>query len=202
MDGSMAALFLSSVGVSVAFSLVPGAVATEALRRGMEAGARSVLLVRLGALGGNLVWAAVAFAGGGLLVQHPLVRLGFGIAGSLLLFQMARASLAAFRRRGEASAPASPSRRDLVAGATLALTSPMHVVFWLGIAGTVSPAGTLICIAGFATGYLLYSVALAALLASARRAGDSLLFQWAHLGYGAFAAYLGLRLLLDTARLL
>jgi threonine/homoserine/homoserine lactone efflux protein len=197
-----AALFLSSVGISIAFSLAPGAVATEALRRGVDGGARSVMLVRLGALGGNLVWAAVALAGGGLLVQHPPVRLLFGIAGSLLLLRMARTSLASFRQgvTGREAAPAS--RRDLAAGAVLALASPMHVVFWLGVANTAPAGGMAACVAGFSVGYMLYTAVMAALLASVRRAVGDGLFRWAHLGYGAFAAYLGMRLLLNTARLL
>ena len=200
MADSTVLVFGSAVALSIAFSLTPGAVATEALRRGMEGGPRAVLLVRVGALAGNLVWAAVAVAGGGLLVQLPLVRLLFGIAGSLVLLRMAHASLAAFRRRHDSAVPAAhPARHDLAAGAALALSSPLHVVFWLGIAGAVSQAGLLVWIAGFATGYLLYSVALALLLLSMQRTLGRGLMHWAHLAYGSFAAYLAIRLLLSTA---
>ncbi len=59
----MPLLFVSAFGLGLAFCAPPGAVTAEALRRGLERGFWSVLLLELGSLVGDATWAALALFG-------------------------------------------------------------------------------------------------------------------------------------------
>jgi len=82
-------LFLSAVGLGIAYNAAPGAVNTEALRRGLARGFRPALLVQLGALIGDTTWAAFALTGTAFLVRNRSLRLVLGIAGACFLLRLA-----------------------------------------------------------------------------------------------------------------
>jgi len=82
-------LFLSAIGLGIAYNAAPGAVNTEALRRGLARGFRPALLVQLGALIGDTTWAALALTGTVFLVHNRSLRLFLGIAGACFLLRLA-----------------------------------------------------------------------------------------------------------------
>ena len=57
-------------GAMVVFCLSPGAVLAETLRRGLLQGFTPALLVQIGSLVGDAVWAVIGLTGIALLIQH------------------------------------------------------------------------------------------------------------------------------------
>ncbi|MDQ2787111.1 MAG: LysE family translocator, partial [Chloroflexota bacterium] len=87
------ALFVSAVGLGVAYCAAPGAVNTEAVRRGLARGFRPVLLVQLGSLIGDALWATLALTGTAFLGHNRSLRLVLGIAGACFLLRLAWSAL-------------------------------------------------------------------------------------------------------------
>src|SRR5438270_8436058 len=77
-----ASLFFLAFGLSVAYSLLPGAVAIETLRRGTVGGFCAAVRVRVGALLGSLAWAGLALSGAGLVLQRSPAQLVVGALGA------------------------------------------------------------------------------------------------------------------------
>src|SRR4051812_2449492 len=117
-------LVIAAVGLGIAYNAAPGAVNTEALRRGLARGARPALLVQLGALIGDLLWAALALAGTALLAQRQSVRFMLGLAGACFLLRLAWNALQEAWRGGTPGASIHTSRGDFVTGAVFSLANP------------------------------------------------------------------------------
>jgi chemosensory pili system protein ChpE len=73
------ALIATAVGLGIAYAAAPGAVNTEALRRGVSWGARSALLVETGSLIGDSLWAVLALTGVTLLTRYLALQVLLGI---------------------------------------------------------------------------------------------------------------------------
>ncbi len=70
----MEMLFFSAFGLSLALWAVPGAVTTEALRRGLTRRWRSVPFILLGTLAGDALWAGVSFLTAAFLARNTLAH--------------------------------------------------------------------------------------------------------------------------------
>ena len=206
----MLSVFVSAVLLSLVFSAIPGAITAEALRRGASAGLRSVLLLRLGALVGSLVWAAAALSGIGVLAQTAAIHWLLALTGALLLLRMAVTSLRAAGSSHAALRASQEARGDFRVGVLIALVSPKQVAFWLGVGGglalqpgtTLAWDGALLCLAGFSAGHLLFTAGFAVLIAGGRWLVGRSFVRWSHALCGTALAYFGLRLLFDTFGLL
>jgi len=204
----MLSLFLWAMGLSVAYSLLPGPVATETLRAGTLDGGGAALRVRLGALLGSLVWAALALSGTGLVLQRAPVRVTLGGFGSVLLLRMAWRALAHTRRAAPANPAAPNARGQLLAGAALALANPLGIGFWLAVSGQIAAAATsgnwagqvATFVAGYVCGHLACSVVFAAAITGGRRLAGVGLLRGANAVGGVTLLYFGLHLLASTAR--
>jgi chemosensory pili system protein ChpE len=86
-------LFLMAAWVGIVFCAPPGAIAAEAIRRGVTRGFWPALLVEFGSLVGDATWATIALVGLAVLVQNPLLRLALALIGAALLFYLARSAL-------------------------------------------------------------------------------------------------------------
>lgn len=76
--------------MGIAFAAPPGALTAEAIRRGLAGpGFRAALLVGLGSLIGDAVYALLALAGLAALMDRPLLRLGVGAVGGVVLLWLA-----------------------------------------------------------------------------------------------------------------
>jgi chemosensory pili system protein ChpE len=189
----MLTLFVSAFLLGLIFNAAPGAVFAETIRQGVRGGYRPALLVQLGSLVGDALWAVLGLVGVGLLVQSESLRVPVGIAGMLYLLWLSydswRASSIEFGRQVDASAA---STKALRAGVLLSVTNPQNVAYWaalgsaMGAVGvhepTASHYGTFF--AGFMLSSIVWAFVCAALVASVFRHATG---GWAKLTYRACA---------------
>jgi threonine/homoserine/homoserine lactone efflux protein len=91
----METLFFSAFGLSLALWAVPGAVMTEALRRGLTRRWRSVSFVLLGTLTGDALWASVSFLFANILARNTVAHGLLGALETIVLLSLAWGSLKA-----------------------------------------------------------------------------------------------------------
>lgn len=97
-------LIVTAIGLGFAYAAAPGAVNTEALRRGVARGTRSALLVETGSLIGDSLWAVLALTGVTLLTRYLAFQLVLGIMGGFFLLRLAWLALSeAFIRQHASS---------------------------------------------------------------------------------------------------
>lgn len=81
----MSMVFISAFLFGVAFCLSPGAVLAETLRRGLLHGFRPALMVQVGSLAGDALWALLGLAGLTLLLAQDAVRVPLTLACAVYL---------------------------------------------------------------------------------------------------------------------
>ena len=81
----MLTIFFYALVFGFVFCLSPGAVLAETLRRGLLHVFIPALLVQIGSLVGDAVWAVIGLTGIALLVQHDAVRVPLTIVCALYL---------------------------------------------------------------------------------------------------------------------
>ncbi|EYC51851.1 chemotaxis protein [Hylemonella gracilis str. Niagara R] len=206
----MFALFLTALLLGFVFNAAPGAVFAETIRRGLRGGYRGALLVQVGSLTGDALWAVLGLVGVGLLARTEVLRTPVALAGIAYLLWLAydawRASRAVTQERdaapaavdvpdpapalGELSCDAErdAEREALRAGALLSLTNPHNVAYWaalgsaMGAAGVSDPRWTDYAI--FFTGFMVSSVVwcfvCAALVARVFAGANDRWARWTH----------------------
>ena len=187
--------------MGVAYVLPPGPVTVETIRRSVLGGRRAALGVQLGAVMGDMVYAALVMAGvDGLLLQGR-VRLALGVLGAALLVYL---GLSAVRGGGQVLAPTNgtpsespaapgvPRWQHVGAGLALALANPYALVFWLSIGGTTDRSAALLT--GFFLGSLLASVLTALAAGQLRRERTPRFARWLWSGCGLILMLLGCNL--------
>ena len=208
----MIGLFIATVGLGLAYCATPGAVNTESLRRGMVRGFWPALLVQLGSLIGDLLWAQIALTGLAISLRNDSLRLVLGVAGGCFLLRLAWKAVGATqlgaRRETVPGAGEASGRGDFLTGAFFSLANPFALAFWLGMGSGVAATAAssargeslVVFIAGFALGALLWCVAAAAAFAWGRRLLRPAIVRWIDVACGAALGYFGLRLLWQTVR--
>jgi chemosensory pili system protein ChpE len=184
----MLAIFLAAMLFGLAFCASPGAVFSETLRRGLTGGFRSALLVQLGSLIGDAVWALIGLTGLVLLLTEEGVRLPLTIACAAYLAWLGVQGLRDAWRPQAQETDHAPGRNAFGAGALLSLSNPKNVVFWgaLGSAlagiveGTPSSQQMVVFFAGFMVASLLWCFVCAALVDWLRRHTTAL---WQRISY-------------------
>ena len=133
-------LALMGAALGLAYAAAPGAVNTEAMRRGSAHGSLAALLVEAGSLLGDGLWAALALIGVSLTARFWPVQLTLALTGGFFLLRMAwSAGRDALLGRKEA-APAS-RRGDFATGLVFGLANPVGLAFWSGLGGAVALSG-------------------------------------------------------------
>lgn len=199
-------VFISALGLGLAFSAMPGVIMAEALRRGTAGGMRPVALLRLGSLVGALAWAGIMATGMATVIAMRPLHLLLGVAGAALILQKAWAALDDARRGTVRRAPAV-GRGDFTAGLSIALINPSQAAFWLGVNGTCMAGGTAkletlaLFLGGFGARHLLFTLGLAIAVESGRRLLQGAFHRWAQGVCGSVLGLFGLRLLLNVAPL-
>jgi len=203
-------LFLSTIGLGLAYCATPGAVNAEALRRGLARGFWPALLVQVGSLIGDTHWAALALTGTAFLVQNRSIEFVLGIAGACLLLRLAWSALHDAWTGQVPAVGETQSRSAFLTGAFFSLTNPSALAFWLGIGGGVVATATTharagaiyLFLAGFVLGALVWCVGSAAAIACGRRFTGSAFCRWVNALSGSVLGYLGVRTLARTLGLL
>src|SRR4051794_28873356 len=199
-------LIIPAVGLGIAYNAAPGAVNTEALRRGLARGFRPALLVQLGALIGDLLWAALALTGTAFLAQRQSVRLVLGIAGACFLLRLAWSALQEAWRGGLPRAHGKTARGDFATGAVFSLANPFALAFWTGIgAGFAATDGAgpsagrfALLFTGFVLGALVWCLCVPFVIAWGRRFIRPALFRWINALCGLALSSFGLMLFWHT----
>jgi threonine/homoserine/homoserine lactone efflux protein len=203
----MHVLFFSAFGMALALACAPGVVMAEALRRGVSGGFRAALMLTLGSLVGDALWAIVALAGAALVMQHTTARLVLGALGTGLLFWFAWDGL----RQSAGTLTASPKAGGHFAvGAFISLANPHAVAFWLGIGGSLIALGMAepkagdfaVFFAGFMSAMVCWCFGFSALVAWGRHYITPALLRALNLLCALGLGWFGVCLLVETARLL
>ena len=151
MSQSHVALF--GVGFLLGWSVAwpPGPINAEVARRCAARGFWAGFSVLLGACAGDAIWAVAVSLGVGLFFAGPTARAVMGALSVALLLALAvlflRGAWRAWRENPAVEAdPRAPPRFDglpasFALGATMALTSPWNVAFWLAAMGRPELAG-------------------------------------------------------------
>jgi len=201
-------LFLSALGLSFSFCAVPGIVNTEAIRRGFARGYKPALLVELGSLIGDAVWAIIALVGLAFIAQSVLARLLLGIAGVAILAYLAWSAIRDAHRGVMPDMHGSISKGDFTTGALLSLGNPFAVAFWLGVSGSVistttanpEPKHFIVFLVGFVVGGILWSISWPGVVVWGRQLLKPAFYRWVNLLCGVLLGYFGIQLLWDTIR--
>jgi chemosensory pili system protein ChpE len=200
------ALVTTAVGLGVAYAASPGAVNTEAIRRGIAHGARSTLFVEMGSLIGDSLWAVLALAGITVFARHLAVQVILGIAGGCFLLRMAWLALHEALVARPVSAAPSPGRRgDFMTGVVFGLANPVGLAFWSGLGSSVVASGVVgvqfvLFFLGFFAGAVLWSVGISAAIRWGRRWVRPAFFRWVNALCGLALGYFGIRVLWTTVQ--
>ncbi|MBI0583144.1 MAG: LysE family transporter [Methanomassiliicoccus sp.] len=201
-------IFATAFVLEIIFCAIPGAVTAEALRRGISGGYRPALMVQLGSMIGDLVWAVIALVGLAVLFESVPVRLGLGIIGCVFMLYLAfKAALGA--RSGDVPENNSEKERgDFLTGVVLSTGNPFQVAFWMGIGATtiaaIAPDPQLEHYAAFMLGFTLagtlWCFLFAYVVSVGRRFVRPRVFQIIQAVCAVFLAYMGVNMLLSTLR--
>jgi chemosensory pili system protein ChpE len=200
----MERLLFLGIGLGLVFCATPGAVNTASLRRGLARGFRPALLVQLGSLTGDLLWAVIALSGTAFLARNRAFALLLGIVGALFLLRQAASAFVAAAQGSQAHESEQRSGSDFVVGTLFSLTNPFAIAFWLGLGASAaasaqgSTAAAAVFFVGFFLGAVLWCTAFAALVSAGRRFVTRRLLRTIDALCGAALSVFGVRLLLRS----
>jgi threonine/homoserine/homoserine lactone efflux protein len=197
------AVLLPAAGLGMAYAAAPGAVNTEAIRRGLAYGARSAFLVEAGSLIGDALWAALALSGVALFAQYRVIQVALGVAGGAFLLRLAWGAL------HEAWVGAEPGTKaraggDFATGTVFGLANPVALAFWSGMGSSILTLGAtgmtfVLFVAGFFVGATLWCGGITALIGRGRHFVRPALFRWISALCGLALGFFGLRVLWTVA---
>ena len=200
------AILITAIGLGIAYAAAPGAVNTEAIRRGATHGAHSTLLVETGSLLGDTLWAILALTGVTFFVHFLAIQIILGIAGGCFLLRLAWVALyEAFSRLHSASTTSPIARGDFATGIVFGLANPVGLAFWSGVGGSVVASGVtgaqfILFFVGFFTGAVIWCVSISVSMHWGRRWIRPIMFRWINALCGLALGYFGVRILWATAQ--
>ncbi|HZO71161.1 MAG TPA: LysE family translocator [Ktedonobacteraceae bacterium] len=199
-------LLITAIGLGIAYAASPGAVNTEAIRRGVTHGARSTLMVETGSLIGDSFWALLALTGVTVFAHYLAVQVVLGIVGGCFLLRMAWLALhEALVRHRSAGGKASSTRGDFATGVVFGLANPVGLAFWSGLGSSIVASGIVgvqfaVFFIGFFIGATLWCIGISSGMRWGRRWIRPALFRWINILCGLALGYFGVRVLWLTAQ--
>jgi threonine/homoserine/homoserine lactone efflux protein len=202
----MSLIFLSAFMAGLSYSVAPGVINAEAIRRGLTHGFRASLLFQVGTLAGIMVWAAIALSSAVVIRSSTGLSLVLGFCGALFLIWMGWGAFRDSRRAPVLGAVGSSGQADLLSGALLSLMNPFTGVFWLSIGGNLLSANTLMApvhavatiLSAFILAALIWSVLVATIASYGRRLVHATAFRWLNAGAGTGMVLFGFGLFWQT----
>jgi chemosensory pili system protein ChpE len=199
-------LFVSAIVLGLILCAPPGAVNTEAFRRGVSGGFKRAWNIELGSCVGDLTWACLALIGLAFLVTNDIARIILGIAGACLLIYLAYQAIRDSKKETVLEGEIKEGRSDLVTGALISLGNPFQIAFWLGIGGsaiaTVVPNPTAVdfavFIGGYVVGLMIWSFSYSVLIGRGRKYVTPRLFQVINIICACVMLYFAASLLWST----
>lgn len=199
-------LLITAIGLGIAYAASPGAVNTEAIRRGVTHGARSTLMVETGSLIGDSFWALLALTGVTVFAHYLAIQVVLGIVGGCFLLRMAWLALhEALVKRGSAEGKTANTRGDFATGVVFGLANPVGLAFWSGLGSSVVASGVVgvqfaVFFIGFFIGAVLWCIGISSGMRWGRRWIRPALFRWINILCGLALGYFGARVLWLTAQ--
>jgi threonine/homoserine/homoserine lactone efflux protein len=200
------AFIATAIGLGIAYAAAPGAVNTEAIRRGVVQGARSTLLVETGSLIGDALWALLALTGVTFFAHYLAVQVVLGIAGGCFLLRMAWLALyEALARHRSSSEHTSSARGNFATGVVFGVANPVGLAFWSGMGSSVVAAGItgmqfVIFFLGFFLGAVIWCFGISAIIRWGGRWIRPAMFRWINALCGIALGYFGVRVLWITVQ--
>lgn len=198
------AFIATAVGLGIAYAAAPGAVNTEAIRRGATRGGRSTFLVESGSLIGDSLWAILALTGVTFFARYLAVEVVLGIAGGCFLLRMAWLALhEALIRRDPATEKPASTRGDFATGVVFGLANPVGLAFWSGLGSSIAASGVsggqfILFFIGFFVGAVIWCVCISAAIRWGRRWLRPAMFRWINALCGLALGFFGVRVLWTT----
>lgn len=195
---------MTAIGLGIAYAAAPGAVNTEAIRRGAAHGARATFFVESGSLIGDSLWAVLALTGVSLFAQHLAVQVVLGIAGGTFLLRIAWLALhEAFTKHDTSSPETNAKRGDFMTGVVFGLANPVGLAFWSGLGSSIVASGAtgtqfVLFFTGFFVGAVVWCFGISALIRWGRRWIRPSFFRWINLFCGLVLCYFGGEVLWTT----
>lgn len=195
---------LLPIGLGIAYAAAPGVVNTESLRRGMAGGFRPAMLVQLGSILGDCIWAIIALTGVAALATHQSLMTALGLVGGLFLRRIAFDAIRASLSPLAAETSGTGGRAHFRTGAIFGLANPAGIAFWAGAGGSLiaaakgDPATYASFVLAFLIGALCWCVGFAVLVARGRRYVRPGVIRGIDGVCGAVLGYFGIRLLWTT----
>ena len=201
----MSLLSLVATGwlVGLIFAAPPGAVNTEALRRGLKGGFRAALGVELGSVVGDAFYLGVAMMGAAAFIQAPGAQVVLGLGGAVGLGYLSYRALTHYQQPVALHAGGRETGQAAFAtGLFVSLANPFALAFWLTVGGGLGAAlhvhmgqsrlEMATFFLSFIAGVLTWAVSFAALVAKGRRFVTPALFRRVNLVLGLAMAGFGL----------
>lgn len=191
----MYAVFFSAFVFGFVFCFSPGPVLAETLRRGLSHGFKPALLVQLGSLLGDAVWAVIGLTSLSLLLANKAIQAPLTVVCALYLVWLGYQSFRDAWALPKACEPqGTDARNALVSGAAISLTNPKNVVYWgalgsalSGIVGTVpSSQETTVFFAGVMSASVLCCFITAGLVDWLKRSSSPVWHRVSHAVCGVF----------------
>jgi len=170
----MLTIFLAAFGLGLVFNAAPGPVFAATVRYGVRGGFRPALVVQIGSLAGDGLWAVLGLSGVGLLVRLEPLRMPLVLAGAIYLGWLARDAWRASQREFLLTAAGGDSNTGsaLRSGIVLSLTNPQNIGYWaalgsalgaLGVRQSDAP-GYVVFFAGFMLSSIVWALVFAAIV--------------------------------------
>jgi len=202
----MSLLFLAAFVAGLSYSVAPGVINAEALRRGLTHGFWASLLFQIGTLAGVIVWGVIALSSAVVIQSSAGLSLVLGVCGALFLNWMGWGALRASWREPGGLAVEPSGRSGLLAGALLSLMNPFTGVFWLSIAGSLlatsaqrpSLTTMAVIVGAFTLAALIWSVLVATIAFYGRKLIRATVFRWLNAGAGVGMVLFGFSLFWQT----
>ena len=192
----------TGIGLAIAYAALPGAVNAEALRRGVDR-PLSALLVELGSVVGDSVWAAIGLSGAAVILASRPLSLLLALIGGAFMVRLAWRALV--ESDGAASIKNDQGRGDFATGLVFGLANPVGIGFWSGAAGVATLGSSIGGIVVFGVAFMAGAAAWAfglmlALILGQRYLGPRIL-TWAGRLSALVLGGFGIRLLDQAAQL-
>lgn len=136
-------IIIEKVILGITLAAPIGPVSLEMIKRGLQKGFLSAFVIRLGGAMGNFLCLVAAYFGLTMVLKSDFMLGVCGLIGSLVLLYLGLKSLLAKKIQALHFDEQNPSYgllNGLATGFILSITSPIGIMFWLGIfAATIDP---------------------------------------------------------------
>ena len=195
---------VTGFSIGLAFTAVPGPVATESIRRAVSGGFWPGFWVNLGSCIGDIVWAVLGLTGAALLLRHDAVAVSLGLVGVYFLFSLARSAVRRVSADHNEDGSGNAGNAFRV-GMMFSIANPSGIAFWSGVGtgmlaglGSTSPMTITVLILAYLIAGMLLSCAFVLIAVWGGRLLGDRVMRWVNLASGVALSWFAVRLAWTT----